>query len=392
MAVVKPFKALRFNFEKAGTPETVCCPPFDVIPDPSEWTDKSPYNAILLEGGKRLGTKDPYGDAKKTLESWLAEGILTEDAEPAFYIYEVDFTVQDGSAKTLRGFVGLLELTPFSEGTVLPHEVTLAKDREDRLRLMTETNCQFSSIYGLYDDPEGKIAGLLRPAPDSAPDCSFTMPDGLTHTLRTVSDPGVCAALSQAMSNQKITIADGHHRYGTLLHLRETTGKPQHAMIFLTAMNDPGVDVWATHRVVTGMNWYGEETLRKLLEEKYTVTEGGHPDDGTFVWITESGKYTLTPKTPWTARSSVAALHDDILEPLLGIGAENMAKGKNLTYTRVAGEAEKLVQSGEAQCAFLLPKFTMGELRDTVLAGELMPQKSTYFYPKIITGLFMRRF
>ena len=390
MAVVKPFQALRYDFAKAGAPETVCCPPYDVIPDPSEWTGKSPHNAILLEGGERLGTADPYGAAKKRLDEWLQSGVLTEDAAEAFYLYEAAFTARDGSARTLRGLAALLELAPFSEGVVLPHEFTLPAAREDRRRLMLETGCQFSAIYGLYDDPKGQIAALTKPG--GTADGSFAMPDGVTHSLRVLSDPGVCQAISQAFADQKIFIADGHHRYETLLRLRGETGKPACAMVFLADMNSPGVDLWATHRVVTAMNWYGEDTLRGVLEKDYDFSEGDTPEEGSFVWITGSGQYRLTPKTPWTARSSVAALHEGILEPVLGIGSEMMAKGKNLIYTRDAEEAARLVHNGEAQCAFLLPPPTLAELRGTVLAGEKMPQKATYFFPKIITGLFMRRF
>ncbi|MDR0325338.1 MAG: DUF1015 domain-containing protein [Oscillospiraceae bacterium] len=392
MAAVKPFQALRYNFSKAGAPETVCCPPYDVIPDPSEWTRKSPYNAINLEGGELLGTADPYGGAKKTLSDWLASGVLFEDDAPAFYLYEAAFTARDGSPRSLCGLVAILELTPFSEGVVLPHEFTLSGAREDRRRLMLETGCQFSAIYGLYDDPEGQIASLFAPALNKEPDSSFTMPDGVAHTLRTLTETDGCDAISRAFADKKIYIADGHHRYETLLHLRGETGKPQHAMVFLADINSPGVDVWATHRVVSALNNYDEIALRRALEEGYTLSEGDLPKNGSFVWLTASGAWKLTPKRPWSANSSAAALHDDILGPLLGIDAENMAKGLNLSYTRDAAEAARLVRSEKAQCAFLLPPPKLSELRDTVLAGEKMPQKSTYFYPKIITGLFMRRF
>ncbi|MCL2004286.1 MAG: DUF1015 domain-containing protein [Oscillospiraceae bacterium] len=389
MAVVKPFRALRYDFEKAGAPETLCCPPYDVIPDASVWTGKSPYNAIFLEGGERLGTADPYGDAKRALDGWLADGILAEDGAPACYLYEAAFTARDGSAKTLRGLAALLELSPYSDGVVLPHEHTLPKDGEDRRRLMAETGCQFSPIYCLYDDPDGAVAGLI---PDAPPDVSFTMPDGTAHSLRILSAPDVCQALTATFADKKIYIADGHHRYGTLLRLRAETGTPKYAMAFLTDIGSAGVDLWATHRAVLCADGVDEAALRRALENDYTLTEGDTPEDGTFVWLAASGAWTLTPKRPWTEKSSVAALHSGILEPLLGIGADALAGGKAIAYTRDAAEAKALVRDGRALCAFLLPPPKMSELRGTVLAGEKMPQKSTYFYPKIITGLFMRRF
>jgi uncharacterized protein (DUF1015 family) len=393
MAVIKPFAALRYDFSKAGAPETVCCPPYDIIPDPAEWTKKSKHNAILLEGGERLGTPSPYADAKKTLDKWLQDGILYQDAAPAFYIYEASFTAQDGAARTLRGVAAILELSPFSEGVVLPHEFTLSKAKEDRRRLMTESGCQFSPIYGLYDDPEGVVSAVLAPALNAEPDCSFTMPDGVSHTLYTLTDPGVCDTVSEAFTDKKIFIADGHHRYETLLHLKNEADMTRYAMVFLADMNDTGVDVWATHRVVSNLEPYDEKAVLHSLEEGYTLSGGSDAaPDGSFVWITASGSYTLTPKSPWKENSAAAALHNGILEPVFGIDAANMAAGKNLTYTKYAEEAKELVAGGKAQCAFLLPKPSMSELRSTVLAGEKMPQKSTYFFPKIITGLFMRKF
>ena len=392
MAVVTPFKALRFDFQKAGSPESICCPPYDIIPDTSVWTQKSPHNAILLEGGERLGTAEPYGDAKNTLDAWLGSGVLREDDTPAFYIYESLFRSRDGGRRILRGFAALLELSPFSEGVVLPHEFTLSAAKEDRRRLMLETGCQFSPVYGLYDDPEGKVAALLQPIFEKGADCSFRMDDGCCHTLRAVTDADVCAALSAAFEGKKIFIADGHHRYETLLRLRDENGAPKYGMVFLADMNDEGIEMWETHRVVSALTNYDEAALRSALETRYTITDGAVPGAGTFVWLTKSGSYLLTPKQPSSEKSMVAALHNELLEPLLGIDAESMAKQKNLSYTRDAAEAARAVQSGEAQCAFLLPPALLSELRDTVLDGQKMPQKSTYFYPKIITGLFMYRF
>jgi uncharacterized protein (DUF1015 family) len=389
MAVVKPFRALRYDWKKAGAPESVCCPPYDIIPDASVWTEKNPYNAIFLEGGERLGTPDPYGGAKRLLDAWLAEGVLFQDGEPAFYIYEADFTASDGTRKKLRGLAGLLELSPYSDGVVLPHEFTLEKDGEDRRRLMIETGCQISPIYSLFDDPGGEIADLI---PSIPPDVSFTMPDGVTHSLGRTADPGVCAAIAGAFADKKIYIADGHHRYGTMLKLREETGRPHYAMTFLTGISGGGVELRATHRIVDIGERYDPASLRRALEESFIFSEGCRPESGRFVWLTAGGSWVLTPKKPWEERSSIAALHCGILEPLLGIDAGVMARGEALRYTRDAGEAEELVGSGGAQCAFLLPPPTMDELRDTVVAGEKMPQKSTYFYPKIITGLFMNKF
>ncbi len=389
MAVVTPFKALRFDFQKAGPPESICCPPYDIIPDPSVWTQKSPHNAILLEGGERLGSTEPYRDAKETLDAWLSSGVLKEDGTPSFYIYESLFRSRDGGRRILRGIAALLKLSPFSEGVVLPHEFTLSAAKEDRRRLMTETGCQFSPVYGLYDDPEGRIAALLQPSLNQAAGCSFRMDDGCCHTLRSVTDADLCSALTAAFADKKIFIADGHHRYETLLRLRDETGKPEYAMVFLADMNDEGIEMWETHRVVSSLDTYDEAALRAALEARYTVTDGAMPEPGTFVWLTKSGSYLLTPKRPSSEKSMVAALHNELLEPLLGIDAESMAKQKNLSYTRDAAEAARAVQSGEAQCAFLLPPALLSELRDTVLDGQKMPQKSTYFYPKIITGLFM---
>ena len=392
MAVVRPFKALRYNFEKAGAPETVCCPPYDIIPDPSVWTGRNPSNAILLEGGERLGTPEPYDGAKKLLDKWLGDGTLRVDDKPGFYVYEVTFTAQDGSRRALGGIFAHVELRPFSDGVVLPHEKTLSAAKADRYELMTATGCHFSPIYALYEDSDRGIAHRVAKARRRDPVDSFTMPDGTDIKLWIITDDEDCGGMSDSFASKKLYIADGHHRYETSLKVRqEVEGASPYVMMFLADVDDPGLEVQATHRVVSRLASYDEAAVRERLERDFTLTPKDEADFGKPCWITASGSWLLTPKERFDGLD-VLLLQDGILEPVFGIDRANLAAQTNVSYTRDSAEALELVRSGKAQCAFLLAPTLVRQICETADSGSQMPQKSTYFYPKIITGLVMNRF
>lgn len=394
MAVLRPFSALRFNREKAGAPETLCCPPYDIIPDPSVWLSKNPYNIIRLEGGERLGTPNPYADAEQTLSEWLNKGILQEDETPSFYIYESIFPSQHGGMRTLTGFAAHVELSPFADGVVLPHENTLSAAKADRRELMRATGCHFSPVYALYDDPSRRADAILKTVKDTPPYSSFAMEDGIEYRLWLLSDSAACRALEEVFRDQSLFIADGHHRYETSLRLREEnpdTVSP-YIMMFLADMSDPGLEVHATHRIVSGIPDYDQKALYEKISQRFEMEAGDETKEGSLIWVTPKKRIALTPKAGEERFLDVTLLHEGILEPFFGIDTANMAAGGNLTYTRSSEEAIAAVQSGGAQCAFLMAPPTVAQIRETMLRGEKMPQKSTYFYPKIITGLFMNRF
>ncbi|MCL2082762.1 MAG: DUF1015 domain-containing protein [Oscillospiraceae bacterium] len=395
MAIIKPFAALRYDFQKAGKPEDVCCPPYDIIPDHGEYTKKSKYNAIRLEGGERLETPDPYQDASELVKRWTDSGILYRERMPAFYLYEASFPSKFGGRQTLKGFTAHVELRPFSEGVVLPHENTLSGPKADREKLMRATGCHFSPIYSLYDDENGDIAALLEAAAQAGtPDHDFTDNEGVRHTMRTVFDPGFCQKISGLFDGKPLFIADGHHRYETSvgLYQDDPDSVSPYVMMFLADMNRPGLEVYATHRIVKNIAGYDDIAMKGRLGERFDFENTAEPKAGEPVWVTSSGCLRVRPKDgAWTGLD-VTLLHDGILEPFFGIGAESMARQQNLAYTRDDSEAINLVRTGQADCAFLIAPTQVSQIRETVLEGKKMPQKSTYFYPKIITGLFMNNF
>jgi uncharacterized protein (DUF1015 family) len=360
---------------------------------------RNSYNAILLE--RPLG-EDPYKTAKERLDTWLDRGILRRDEKPAYYVMEMDFAVNEKSY-TMRGFTARLKLSPFSEGNVLPHEETLSKAKADRLSLMEATGCNFSAIYCLYND-DGAAGEVLTVASSMPPDIKFTMPDGVAHRLWRITDEKLQEKLTVAFKDKKMFIADGHHRYETALKYRELNGGG-FIMATLVDMSDPGLVVLPTHRVVSGC---APDAPKKLLtamrdvchiEETARPSEHPAPPNGSILMYCSGKAYMFTLKNPDVMGKilpdksavyrelDVAILHSLMLEPHFGIDKNAMSAQKNLTYVRDINEALRMVDSGEGQCAFILAATKISQVRDVSLAGERMPQKSTYFYPKLITGL-----
>lgn len=422
MADIRAFQALRYDLGKAGKIEELTCPPYDIISNTQreEFIARNPHNVIRLELPKG---ENPYSQAKETLAQWREEGILKTDMDPGLYIYEQEFLskVDRGEAKTLRGLVCRVRLEDFAAGVVLPHEETLSKAKEDRFRLMQATNCNFSQIYSLYQD-EGHVTRkrLDNLAAGCAPRYEFS--DGLvTHRLWVVNDPVAIEAIREDFAGRKLYIADGHHRYETALnyrnYLREQGAWQPGAdfvMMMLADMADPGLVVFPTHRLVRGLEQFDSASLLDGCREWFEVSGLGGPEEaqtaldeeyarGRHAFACYDGKawYRLVLREAGAVKErlpemsedyrglDVTILHTLILEQLLGIDKENMANQINLTYTRSAQEAVDSVNAGESCCCFLLNPTRVSEIGAVASNGEKMPQKSTYFYPKLITGLVM---
>ena len=420
MAEIKPFRALRYT-AKAGDISKLTCPPYDIISEEERlaFLRENPHNVIRLELPKG---ENPYEEAGSTLKDWLADGILRRDTDPGFYIYEEEFEAY-GVRNKVKGFICLVKLEEFSKGIVLPHEETLSKAKEDRFHLMEATGCNFSQIYSLYMDEAHTTGERLEALSSGKPRYEFS--DGaVTHRMWIVNDPEAIKAISADFENRKLYIADGHHRYETALnyrnHRREqgtATGGEDYVMMMLVDMEHKGLVVFPTHRLVRGLANFSAEKLLAACTEKFEVT--AEQDTGT-IEATLSGLYRQGKKAfafycggeGWTLLTlkdaaamdevlpdkseayrglDVSVLHNLILEKYLGIDKENMAKQVNLTYTRSFTEAVESVKNGKSQCAFILNPTRVTEIRDVAAAGEKMPQKSTYFYPKLITGLVMNR-
>lgn len=420
MADIKAFRALRYDLGKAGEIGELTSPPYDIISEEQrlEYLGRNPYNIIRLELPKG---DDPYAKAGETLRDWVGSGILKHDMDPGLYIYEMEFLtkVDRGESKKLKTLICRVRLEEFAAGVVLPHEETLSKAKQDRFDLMCAANCNFSSIYSLYQDPEHVTRSRLdNLAAGSAPRYEFS--DGLvTHRLWVVNDPAAIEALREDFAGRKLYIADGHHRYETALNYRRHLQEQgidcpgaDFIMMTLADMSDEGLVVFPTHRLVCGLEGLSGRELLRSCEEYFEIISVENADraqaaldDGyargehCFAFYdkvkwhvltlsdTNVMKNLLPEKSDAYRELDVSILHTLILERLMGIDKENMANQINLTYTRSVTEAISSVDSGESNCCFLLNPTRVEEICSVAACGEKMPQKSTYFYPKLITGL-----
>ena len=425
MAELKPFKGLRFT-DKAGDIGKLCCPPYDIISpeQKQEFIKENPYNIIRLELPKTANDSDSaYDEAGRTLGNWLDNEILRCDSNPGIYIYEMSFDCA-GKSYAVKGFVSLVKLEEFSKGIILPHEETLSKAKTDRFNLMCATGCNFSQIYSLYMDEDNGTFSIIENASKGTPDSKFTDADGVVHKMWCVYDESVISAIQSKMADKKLYIADGHHRYETALnyrnHIRDgkgESGTSEYVTMMLVNMENSGLVVFPTHRIVRDLNSFDYNTVIDKCRDYFDITpylnrEKGETalaqayNDGKKAFVLYSGdnNYTLMvlkntelmkelmPTASKALRElDVSVLHTLVLERIFGIDKENMANQINLTYTREADEAISAVDGKKANCCFLLNPTRVSEIRDVALAGEKMPQKSTYFYPKLTTGLVMNK-
>lgn len=424
MATIKPFRALRFNTEVSGDIKYLISPPYDIINDEqyNQYISSSKYNIIQLELPKG---KNPYNNAKHLLSKWIDVGILKRDNEDSIYIYEDEFNI-NGERKKIKGFISLVKLEEFSKKIILPHEYTLSKAKEDRLNLMKATSCNFSQVYSLYTDEQNKIAPIIDNASLSKPDIEVTDPDGITHRLWAITDKNIINKISEQFRNKKLYIADGHHRYETAINYRDycrknglsKKGDPvDYIMMILVSISNSGLVVFPTHRLIKNLNQFD---CKKIISQCKNYFEIEEKDDiktiekdlnslfkqnksafafytGNKSWILMTLKDNINikgilPNLPASIlKLDVTILHSLILERIFGIDKENMKNQTNLTYTRDIKEAISSVDSGASQCAFILNPTRVSEIKNVAIDGEKMPQKSTYFYPKIITGLVMNQ-
>lgn len=422
MAQLQPFQGLRFS-DRAPI-EQLTCPPYDIISDAQReaYLRINPHNIIRLELPKG---EHPYEDAAKTLKDWMAAGVLRQDDKPSIYIYEEEFTV-NGRCKKLKGIIGRVRLEEFDKGVVLPHEETLSKAKADRFELMKATGCNFSQIYSLYLDENRTVQPLIDRMSAGAPEVCFTDQEGVTHRFWQETDAALLEQVCQSFAEKKLYIADGHHRYETALNYRnylreqgvnQSEDHPSnYVMMMLVSMEDDGLVVLPTHRILRALGAFDPDKLLRQAERYFSVernlgqqqtaqrmAQGYQQGEHTFT-LYEGGRFHLLTYRedgamdavyPQASRAykglDVAILHALLLERLLGIDQANMKNQVNLTYTRSLEEAIGTVDQQHANCAVLLNPTKVEEIREVALAGEKMPQKSTYFYPKLITGLVMNK-
>lgn len=434
MANVKPFRGVRYNTTKIGSLQEVTAPPYDIIsPAEQEKYCENPSNIIHLELGKMYDTdtdtNNRYTRAKSTLDGWMENEIMQREDSPAYYLYEEIFSMPDGSVKSLKGIISAVELVPFSEKIILPHEETLSKAKADRFALMDATHANFSPIYFLYMDEKKTVNQIIEDVMKNTPDETFQSADGITHNLWVIKEPSLLSQIEAAFSDKQLFIADGHHRYETALNFREKlkTDIPgfdknhggNYIMAFAVEMDDPGLVVLPTHRILQNLDAFDEEETISKLKENFGVQKvvsenvakdaedilASHTEDTAFAFytgkeyfylLTLENKDAMAQKLPHRSDAyrglDVSVLHTLILDGLFGIDTDNMANQKNLVYTKFSSEAIDTVKQGTAQCSFLLNATKVRQIKDVSLLNEKMPQKSTYFYPKLITGLVINKF
>ena len=418
MARFLPFKGLRYD-ANGETLARRLCPPYDIISpeERAELIGKDDRNFVRVELPEG---KERYEAADRLLKEWIADGTLKTEDKPAFYIYEEEFSV-DGKKMKIKGVIGALKLEEFSKGVVLPHEETLSKAKEDRFRLLDATGTNTSLIYSMYDSDDATRA-LINELSSGSPDAEAVTDDGIAHRLWVSVCEKQNAALSARFAEKKLYIADGHHRYETALNFRNalcergqaSEGDPSESvMMFVIDIFDPGLVVFPTHRLVRDVADFDADALVKKLSADFEIEELSdagliknrldEAGDKRMIGFYAAGKarvFTLRDESAADfipdhclayKRLDVTALHALILERHFGIDKQNMATQKNLVYTRDADEAFRKVDAGEFQCAFILNPTKLRQIADVALSGDKMPQKSTYFYPKLVTGLVMRR-
>ncbi len=423
MAEIKPFRGMRYNTFLAGKIGELCCPPYDIISEEERlgYIAENEYNVIRLELPKEGG--DVYKTAGEVLDMWRNTGVLVHEIKPAVYIYEEEFNAYN-KRSSVKGIIVRVKVEEFSKGVILPHEFTLSKAKADRFNLMKATNCNFSQIYALYMDEEHTTLKTIDSLSDRKPDQKFTDNDHVTHKLWIITDEKVIEKLVNDFADRKLYIADGHHRYETALNYRNycrengvsKEGDPQdYQMMYLVDMQHPGLVVFPTHRMVRDLESFDKDEVLKGCEEYFDIKKftsvgninselskqykqgkkafGFYCGKGEWYLLVLKDIEVMAKVLPDLSEASqqldVSVLHSLILEKTMGIDKENMANQINLTYTKFFEEAIMKVDKGEFQCSFILNPTRVTEIRDVAAAGEKMPQKSTYFYPKMITGMVM---
>ncbi|MEZ4600200.1 MAG: DUF1015 domain-containing protein [Syntrophotaleaceae bacterium] len=440
MAKIAPFRAVRYNIEKIQDPASAMAPPYDVI-SPELQDDlyrRSPVNVVRLILGKIEETDDEtdnrYTRAAADFSEWQEQQILVRDETPSIYLYDEEYAAEGIGTVVRKGFLALTRLEDFASGVVKPHEKTLSGPKADRLNLTKACGANFSPIFGLYADPCCVLEALTRGIRSNRPDLEVKDDDGVVHRLWQVTDPAIIDKAKELLDNKPLFIADGHHRYETALNYRDFmrekvgkyTGKElfNYVLMYFANMEDQGMQIFPTHRLIHGLTEFGLKPFLSALGEFFQVEASDiNPEDPvsraevrtilqkkgnrnstlalyaggkSIYYLTLRDKKTMDrffdEKASKALRSlDVSVLHRLILEHLLGITADAQERQTNLKYVKNFDEPFLAVANNQAQLAFLMNATRMSEVRDVANAGEKMPQKSTYFYPKLLTGLVFNK-
>ena len=413
MAQIEPLRALHYDLEKTGGLQNVVAPPYDVIDEAQreELESRSPYNVVRIDLPQG---EVPYESAAQTLGEWRTREAVVRDEAPALWVLEQDYTGPDGQSRTRRGFLARARVEDYGPGRIRPHERTHPGPKEDRLRLTRATKANLSPIFSLFSDPSNQAWHALEPATHSEPWGEATDEDGTVNRLWRVGDPDTIAAVQRTLEDVELLIADGHHRYETArTYAEEIGGEGEHRYVLmdLVALQDPGLTVFPTHRLVRGLSQEQQEALAQAIRADFDVEElqdaqelarlEPAPGRVRIGYIDSHFKrpFLLTLKDQSIADAALPdhvepyrRLDTALVEALLLKGAlkmtdEDIDHLEGLGYARDGAEALRLIDSGEYDAAFMLAPIPVEQIREIAAAGESMPPKSTYFFPKVPTGL-----
>jgi uncharacterized protein (DUF1015 family) len=414
MAEIQPLRALHYNQSLVGSLGDVVAPPYDVIDDVlrARLIARSPYNVVVIDLPEDPSGGDPYAAAEEQFQAWQLQGAITRDREPAIWAHAQSYTGPDGRRRERRGCFCRVRMQDYGPGRIRPHERTHPGPKEDRLRLTRATRANLSPIFSLFSDPAGAAWAALAPAAAGTPWGEVQDDDGTVHRLWRVTDPSTIAAVQAVASDAELLIADGHHRYETArAYADEIGGEGEHRYVLmcLVALEDPGLTVFPTHRLVRGLDAAAQAALADALRRDFEVEEVSREQiappagDGplqlgyTDAHFKRALRLTLKDQAIADAalpgrsqayrRLDTGVLEALILKGTLGYSDEDIAHLNGFGYARDAAQALELVESGQYDAAFLMRPPPVAQVRDVAASGESMPPKSTYFFPKLLTGL-----
>ncbi len=405
MANIFPFQPYRYT-AAAGRLADLVTQPYDKISPEmrARYLSLSPYNLVRIILGERLPSDQSganvYTRAAGFLNDWMARGVLAREPEPCLFAYFQDFCVPDtGERLSRRGFIGLGAVEDYSAGVVHRHEQTLSGPKQDRLELLRHTHAHFGQIFMLYPDPQREIDGVLDQCSQGKPADAVVDEYGAEHRLWKITEPARIAAIRELMAAKKLLIADGHHRYETALAFRnENPGLAGASRVMMTFVNmySPGLKILATHRLASGLQDFDAGKFLQGASAAFQIDEVGSPEQLQSLWngaargaigAATGGKLYLLRLRQDSEKLDVPILHEMLLRDVLGISDEAVRAEKNLRYVRGLDKAVEAARRGEAQIAFLLRPTPIEDVARISFSGGVMPQKSTDFYPKLLSGL-----
>jgi uncharacterized protein (DUF1015 family) len=415
MAEIQPLHALHYDSRTAGALENLVAPPYDVIDElmRRELVGKSPFNIVEVDLPTPQEGEDPYAHAEHLFEAWLQQGVLLKEREPSIWVMRQQFRAA-GQTLNRTGFFARVRIEDYGPGRIRPHERTHPGAKEDRLRLTRATRANLSPIFSLYDDPGDGTWSVLAPITESEPYATVVDADGIADRLWRTTDPDIISDLQAALADRELLIADGHHRYETArVYAQDIGGEGDHNYVlqFLCSMEDPGLVILPTHRLLTDLKTSDKhEGIANVLREHFEIEkvelEDIEPPAGelpAFGYIDAHFKqaFRLTLRDPKSLdqamsdkpdayrRLDTAVLEALILRGPAGLSEDDISHLNGLAYSNDIEDALEAVTDGRADAAFILRGTPIDQVRQVAAAGETMPPKSTFFYPKVPTGLLL---